>query len=86
MSTHSQDNMSNTPVSGDPFSDLKKALAENVQDVERRARLLAAVDDMRAAQGQGDFAEAYRRFVALTEGNVGVAGPYFARFANMIVS
>jgi hypothetical protein len=48
--------------------------------------LLAAVDDMRAVQGQKDFAEAYRRFVALTEGNVGVAGAYFARFANMIVS
>ena len=80
----SQDNTSNAPIGGDPFSDLKAALSENVQDAQLRARILASIDDMRAVQGQAEFADAYQRFVTLSAGHVGVVGPYLAKFAAMI--
>lgn len=80
----SQDNSSNAPIGGDPFSDLKNALAENITDPDLRARLLASIDDMRALQGQAQFAEAYQKFVTLSAGHIGIVGPYLARFAQMI--
>ena len=80
----SQDNTSNAPIGGDPFSDLKSALADNVADPELRARLLTAIDDMRAWQGQAQFADAYQKFVGLSAGHVEMVGPYLARFAQMI--
>jgi hypothetical protein len=82
--TGSQDNASNAPIGGDPFSDLKNALSENIPEPDLRARLLASVDDMRALQGQSEFANAYQRFVALSSEHVGLVGPYLARFAAMI--
>jgi hypothetical protein len=84
--TGTADNTSNAPIGGDPFSDLKKALTENVREADLRARLLASVDDMRALQGQSEFAAAYQRFVALSAGHVGLVAPYFAKFAAMIDS
>jgi len=79
----SQDNTSNAPIGGDPFSSLKLALTENVHEPEQRARMLAAVDDMRALQGQAAFADAYQRFVAISSGQMGIVGPYLAKFAAM---
>lgn len=80
----SQDNASNAPIGGDPFDDLKAALGANVKDSDLRARMLAAVDDMRALQGQSEFADSYQKFVALSAGHVGLVKPYFATFAAMI--
>lgn len=41
-----------------------------------RARLHASIDDLRALQGQAQFADAHQKFVTLSAGHVGIVGPF----------
>lgn len=82
----SVDRSTNVAVEGDVFGNLSAKLRKDLKNGPELARLLAAVEEMRAQKEKPGFAVAYQKFVAISADHLGIIAPFLPALTAFVSS
>ena len=71
-------------TSDDLFEELKKAIEENEDNVDKKSKLLSLVDEMEDAQGTDRFRERYKEFVATAADHMTLLTPFLHALTQLL--
>jgi hypothetical protein len=80
----STDNSTNTVRTGDVFADMRQAIEAGVTDPERKAEIMAAINEAESAKGSGGFLKAYQNIVGTAADHLGVLTPFLPALTGML--